>query len=280
MNEPVKAEGSAVEAEGVPSLMESAAVLGAMDAVAVSAGAGEEAGGEAGAAESGAEEAGAEAGDDGGTDEDAKPEADKPGKFTPEQQRIFDARLGKEVSKRKLAEEKAAKLEADLTAAQGAADATAAEVARVIQVMPEYLKQGEPEVLKRDAEMSAFEDWAAEHQDGYEAPDGSKSYTAAQIRRRLVDVQREHNRIVRQADDIRERARKEMQMDLQEGRKARAAQAAAAAALKGRQPVKAGAQVEPKPAGTGRGAEKPNPDAVFEKHGKNKNAAAEALGMM
>jgi len=238
--------------------------------------------------------AGAAAGDEpaktdaGATDEPAPEKAegtegaeagdDKPVKFTAEQQEVFDKRLGKEVAKRKTAEEKAAKLEADLATANAAVDQGTVEAARGLAVAPEYLKTGEAEILKKDEQLTAFEDWAAENAEGYE--DGKVTYTAAQIRKRLQEVQREHFRVSMRAETIRERARQEMLEDIREGRKARAAKAAAAEALKNKAPEKqAGAPIEARPAaGAARG--KPSPDQVFEKGGKSKQAAADALGMM
>lgn len=282
---PVAASGSEAAAAGVPSLMESAQALGNLG-MEESGAETETAGAETGA-ETGAEEAGAEAGAETGeeaeqTEETGEQvaEGERAAKLTPAQQKIFDARLGKEVGKRKAAEEKAAKLEADLAAAKAATEETTVDVARTLQVMPEYLKPGEAAVLKQDEAMIAFQDWAADHWDGYEATDGGKSYTAAQVRRRHAEVNREHARIARQADEIRERARRDMQDDIREGRKAKLARQQAEAALKNRQPAKPGTQVEPKPAGSTRTGERPSPDAIFEKQGKNRDAAAEALGSM
>jgi hypothetical protein len=282
---PVAASGSEAGSAGVPSLMEAAQALGNLGAEESGART-ETAGAETGA-EAGAEEAGAEAGEETGAEAEATDETGEQGaeeeraaRLTPAQQKIFDARLGKEVGKRKAAEEKAAKLEADLASAKAATEETTVDVARTLQVLPEYLKPGEAAVLKQDAELVKFEDWAAEHWDGYESTDGGKSYTAAQVRKRHAEVTREHARIARQADEIRERARKDMQDDIREGRKAKLARQQAETALKNRQPAKPGTPVEPKPAGSARTGERPSPDAIFEKRGKNRQAAAEALGSM
>jgi hypothetical protein len=271
--------------------MDSAAALGELESQgAAEAAAGEEGGaaeGEPGA-EAGAEP-GAAAGDaESGTEageaepgEQAEPEPAKgPVKFTPEQQKVFDARLGKEVGKRKAAEEKLTALEAELATAKSVADETQVQAAQKLQVLSEYLKPGEAQVLASDDQMAAFEDWATENWDGFEAPEGGKSYTAAQIRKRYQEVQREHARIGRQADEIRTRARKDMLADLHEGRAAKAARLKAEAALKSRVPAKPGTPVEPKPAAGLKSGDRPNPEAVFEKKGKNRDAAAEALGMM
>jgi hypothetical protein len=216
-------------------------------------------------------------------DENAEPEADaekRPAKLTPEQQKIFDARIGKEVGKRKAAEEKAQALEAELAAAKAAADEVQVAAANKLQVLSEYLKAGEAQVLKQDEAMETFLEWASEHWDGYEAPEGGKSYTAAQIRKRYAEVQRDQSRIARTADEIRARARKDMLTDLQEGRAARAARLKAEAALKNRTPAKPGTAVEPKPAAKPKSGDRLSPEAVFEKEGKDKNAAAKALAMM
>lgn len=267
----------------VPSLMESAEALGKLgeesgETKKETEEQGEEAqateGTEAEAAEAG-EEAGEEAEEAEGEGEEA--ESEGPVKFTPAQQKVFDKRLGKEVAKRKTLEDKVKALEADLESAKNTQDAGTIDAARSLQVMPEYLKPGEVEVLKRDEQMLAFEDWAADNADGYD--DGKVSYTAAQIRKRLVEVQREHARIARRADEIRERAAREQKEDLLAGRKARMARAAAEAELKKRQPAKAAAPMEAKPAAAAKSG-KPSPDQIFEKKGMNKQAAAEALNMM
>jgi hypothetical protein len=165
--------------------------------------------------------------------------------FSPDQQKILNERIGKEVAKTKAAQEKTAQLEADLATARQQADTNVAAVAESIGVMPEYLQAGDEKILKQSQEHEQFENWALEHWDGYDDGTG-KTFTAQQIRTRYGEIRRQHDQIAGRAQTIRDRARTMMQQDLQAGRRMRQTREQAERMAKAKKPA-VGGLVTPAP---------------------------------
>lgn len=226
---------------------------------------------------------------DAAADEEAEVEEEESGEkhgkkpmFSPEQQRIFEGRIGKEVAKREELKSKVAELEAKLAEREGAADEATVEILKAAEIAPEYLPQGGAKVLQQDAEFANFEAWALEHWDEDEVQVGEKTYTKNEVRRRYGEVRRQHDQIAGRAQAIREQAREQMLADLREGRKARLARAAVKN-VAGKKPGGKPSGMVPVAAAPGR-PQKPienGPSAKrFQESGRTKEAAARELARL
>lgn len=125
-------------------------------------------------------------------------------------QAVINKRIGQITAKSKAKEtadaSRIAALEAELAEAKEAADGQPAKATVVTNVHPLLLDPSEDAIAKYVAGVEAFEDWAAEHEDGYEptAEDAAKGYkpaTKAEIRQRLRLFQRERDQVVAKARD-------------------------------------------------------------------------------
>jgi len=155
--------------------------------------------GEADGATEGAPEAGAEEPPkepDEGKEKDG--DADKGG-LPPELQEKIDKRIGKEVHRRKETEE-LLEAERTLTKELTARVSELEEQGRAAPagggaINPLLMAETDAELNKREDYLWQVEEFCEEHIDGYEAEKpGEQSYTAAEIRRRLLEVRRERER--------------------------------------------------------------------------------------
>jgi len=202
--------------------------------------------------------------------------------FTPEQQRIFDTRLAREVAKRKTVEEKqeaalaeAAELKAKLSEAQGKVDERAAEVAERLRLDPSYLSESDRSLVLRANSLEEREEFLELHTDGIEGDDPKESRTSEQVRRELVQVRQELRKIGERANSAYDRAKQQMLADTSEGRKARQARERALAGAKATPTPKpaaaAGVRAEAAP-----GAPREEPRGMSEERFRKAGATREA----
>jgi len=166
---------------------------------------------------------GDEAGTDlGKTDEDGESESDDRVKFTPEQQEIFEKRLGKEVGKRKAIETELTEVKAKLIELEAKDAESSSAVAQALALDPSYLnKEDRDIVLRANALEQRQQILLNAWDDGIESDDPSAAKTAKQVRAEYAEVTRELNRISGRANMAYEQAKKIMLSDMAEGRKLR-----------------------------------------------------------
>lgn len=126
-------------------------------------------------------------------------------------QAIIDKRIGQITAKAKAKEEefstKIGELENQLAEAKQAAEGKPAQATVVGSVHPLLLDPSEDAIAKYVQGVEDFEDWASEHEDGYEPTEaelakGFKAVPKAEIRSRLRALQRERDKLVPQARDL------------------------------------------------------------------------------
>jgi hypothetical protein len=163
---------------------------------------GEDEGDDAGAEGEGDEDEGDDEGEDEGEGDDedeAEGEDGEKLKVPPEVQAKIDARIGKEVAKRKEAEESLQAQQKVLleTTQQTRELQTKLAQAEATQALSRsgnntlWLTDDPAAIEKRVSDINAFERWAEANRDGYESEDGS--YSAEQIRERLVTLRQERD---------------------------------------------------------------------------------------
>lgn len=126
-------------------------------------------------------------------------------------QAILDKRIGritaKTAAEKQALEQRAAQLESELAEAKEAAKGQPARATVVEKVHPLLLDPSEDAIGKYLGDVEKFEDWAADHEDGYEPSaeeiaQGYQPATKAEIRQRLRALQRERDKLVPQAREI------------------------------------------------------------------------------
>lgn len=154
---------------------------------------GADGGAEAGEGDGAGDGDGADAGDETNAGEGAD---DLAGEITPQVQAKIDRRIGKEVAKTKAAKTEAERLAAENAALkaqlEGKGKAEKPVPSAAVGVHP-VMEMTAEELEARESQIFDFEEWAAEHPEGYEAPDGSKSYTAKEIAVSLAKLRRERD---------------------------------------------------------------------------------------
>lgn len=171
------------------------------------------------------EAAEAAAAGDGETDEEKAAEAEKAEtaklvttklKDLPEElqgrvQTVIDERLGKVIAKERAARDEAetkavaaetriTELEGELAEAKKGGGATV----NVPGVHPLFLAKSAAEIDARLDTIESFLEWAEDHPEGYEAPEGSADtgWTAEQVRARARELRREKDRVIPQARQL------------------------------------------------------------------------------
>lgn len=123
-------------------------------------------------------------------------------------QDLINKRLGQMTARTKAKETELGNqittLQAELAEAKEAAEGKAPQATIIGDVHPLLLADDEGAIIKYVEGVEAFEDWAADHADGYdptaeEIAKGAKPVAAAEIRQRLRALQRERDKIVPQA---------------------------------------------------------------------------------
>jgi len=172
--------------------------------------------------------------------------------FTPEQQAVFDKRLGKEIEKTRLAAEKTAELEGKVTA-------LTAQVEGGLPVHPEWVSA---EDLAAIRQANALEREVAELEanwDGVQDEDPAKVKPPAEIHKRHARAASELAAIKGRADKAHRESLAQFVADAREGKKVRLAREEAARKAKGA-----------RGAGSGEGAER---DEALNKGGGSKPGA-------
>lgn len=165
--------------------------------------------------------------------EEGAPQGDERTRFTPEQQRVFDERLGREVAKRKSIEEERDSAQVKLAEAEQNLTEQAAQVAAALRLDPSYLKPEERSLVMRANELEQRE----EELELLELNPGDKE--PEQVRKDLISVRRELRHIADRANAVYDRAKQQMIADLAEGRKSRTARERASASAGAPAPLRA-----------------------------------------
>ncbi len=166
-------------------------------------------------------------------DEPEAEESDKEagGALDPKTQAILDKRIGKEVGKRKAAEEaressdtRLAEMQAELEGLKTESSREEMEAAFSMGIHPAYAAKPELETLQRHQALERQLLWLEDHEDGYEGPDASGNtveWDEKQVRQFRRQVERQLRSIDLDARDIKKRATKQMLDDLKLGRETR-----------------------------------------------------------
>lgn len=121
---------------------------------------------------------------------------------------IIEKRLGKMTAQAKAKEAeftaRVGELEAQLSDAKAAADGKPARATVIGTIHPLLLDPSEEAIAKHIASVEALEDWATEHEDGFEPTEaqlaqGYKPLTKIEVRQRLRAYQRERDKLVGEA---------------------------------------------------------------------------------
>jgi hypothetical protein len=142
---------------------------------------------ETGAAET--EESESEASGNEEQDDDSEENADAGKKlFNDEQQKIFDKRVGKEIAKRKEAEEKAKALETKVTELSAKTDPDMLKVAEASGIAPEYLTPAEAKTIKEYQEQKNTQAFCQKHlKTGWQHPtDSTKDWSPEDLAEQLA----------------------------------------------------------------------------------------------
>jgi len=141
-------------------------------------------------------------------EEKEETDQEKGAKLTPEVQQAVDRRIGKEVAKRKDAEEA---LESERAHSRSLQEEVKTLQAQVVEgetasaagsgIYPLFLAEDETAIEKREARLWEVERWCTKNQGGYLGTDNEKdpSYDSEEILERLIQVREERERLIPRA---------------------------------------------------------------------------------
>lgn len=168
------------------------------------------------------EESETEDGEDSENAEDAEnseDDSEEGSVFTPEQQAIFNKRLGKEIGKRKELEAKVTELEGQNRELSAKLDPAVVNASTSVGVPPEYLTKEEAGTLSEEAKWKQHRDFCRAHPNGYDGKDGT--LTAEQIQDFLNEAMDKLSEVAPEARVIRKTKLRQFTEDAALGRRLR-----------------------------------------------------------
>ena len=157
-------------------------------------------------------------------------------KFSPEQQEVFNQRLGREVAKRKAEADKAEALATKLSTLEGELARLKAATEANIPLHPEWTEKPDLDAIVESNRLEAEVARLKANWRGIEDDDPAKSMTAEQVQQRYAQAAAELAALRPKADTAWKKAHQQFVEDAKLGRQIRAerAKAAAAAAAAGK----------------------------------------------
>lgn len=218
-------------------------------------------------------------------DEGSTGEPGEKQKVPAEVQEAIDRRIGKEIEKARKAQERAEALEAQVEELKGKTDETWMNAAQALAVHPRYLPKDDAALIAQANALEAEELRLSEHPDGIESDDPKVAMSAADVRKRMVQVRQELTRIAPKADAAYSKAKAQQIADLEAGFQLRKQKEQAAAKAKNpgdrRQEAASaapsGSSAPSRPVSTGVESRASLNAKRFKESGGDRNAAAREL---